>query len=328
MWEVMKAMRGAALQYLALGWSIIPITFREKHPAWALLPQVFDPAKMRNVGKWEEFQHRHVRQSEFEYWFSRSGFINIGIVCGAISGIVVVDCDTLQAYMWARKHLMVHDQTPIASTGAGHHIFFNYPGKHVGNAVGMSGIEGLDIRADGGYVVASPSIHASGRQYQWVIPPDVPLLDLPTWFFEPVQGCDPAPAPVRKTAAGANRDMLVPAMPTGKSFAQASFESLTDQLSRAVAPVGKGKNRASAGNRNMELNRVGYRLGQLIGLGELDRATVVDALRDIARGLGLADREIEATLISGVGDGIRDCDKLRQWRKEKQRQWWNSRMSN
>ena len=63
--------------------------------------------------------------------------------------------------------------------GGGRHLYFRHPGGTVHNKVGLA--PGIDLRGDGGLVVAPPSLHRSGRRYRWL------------------RGCDPAalaPAPL------------------------------------------------------------------------------------------------------------------------------------
>jgi hypothetical protein len=60
-------------------------------------------------------------------------------------------------------------ETPIVETARGRHYYFQLPKAHIRSATAIA--EGLDIRAEGGYVVIPPSIHPSGRPYSWVIPP-------------------------------------------------------------------------------------------------------------------------------------------------------------
>jgi putative DNA primase/helicase len=57
-------------------------------------------------------------------------------------------------------------QTLAAKTGNGRHLFFRHPGTAVSNSVSKIAT-GVDVRVDGGYVVAAPSMHKSGRQYAW-----------------------------------------------------------------------------------------------------------------------------------------------------------------
>ena len=71
--------------------------------------------------------------------------------------------------------------------GGGEHDFFKHPGCNVCNSAGTLG-PGLDIRGDGGYVVAPPSIHTSGKEYKWLIDARVPLADMPKCLFrKPIQ---------------------------------------------------------------------------------------------------------------------------------------------
>jgi putative DNA primase/helicase len=64
------------------------------------------------------------------------------------------------------------------------HYFFAHPGVPIKNAVGTLG-PGLDLQGDGGYIIASPSLHRSGRRYTWELtahPEDTPLAPMPDWL--------------------------------------------------------------------------------------------------------------------------------------------------
>ena len=108
---------------------------------------------------------------------------NIAIATGAESGLVVVDVDprsggdeTLAAL---ERRLGPLPATPRVDTGGGGwHIYVAHPGHAVRGTLGG----GIDIKSDGGYVVAPPSGHASGGAYTWhpgLTPMDVPLAELP-----------------------------------------------------------------------------------------------------------------------------------------------------
>ena len=63
-------------------------------------------------------------------------------------------------------------------------MLFAHPGGHVPNKVALG--NGLDVRGDGGYIVAPPSLHASGRPYAWDLsahPDEVPLAPVPGWLL-------------------------------------------------------------------------------------------------------------------------------------------------
>jgi bifunctional DNA primase/polymerase-like protein len=76
--------------------------------------------------------------------------------------------------------------TLTSITGKGSHVFFQYPGPSVRNSVGTL-TAGLDIRADGGYVVVPPSLHSTGRRYSWNTPIE-PIAPMPAWFRSLVVG--------------------------------------------------------------------------------------------------------------------------------------------
>lgn len=71
---------------------------------------------------------------------------------------------------------------PRSRTGKGWQLFFKHPGTLIPNRAGI--ISGLDVRGDGGYVVASPSIHPSGKVYKWEVPLTGELPELPVDLFK------------------------------------------------------------------------------------------------------------------------------------------------
>jgi len=164
--------RAAAFEYLARGWSVIPIEPRGKRP---LVP-------------WLELQNRLPSSDEVAGWFARWPDANVGVVTGALSGIVVVDLDERHGAARSLRELeAIHGALPrtvaAATGGGGQHVYFAHPGGIVRNMVGLA--PGIDLRGDGGCVVAPPSLHASGRRYAWIAgcsPDDARLSPLPQWF--------------------------------------------------------------------------------------------------------------------------------------------------
>lgn len=117
-------------------------------------------------------------------WFNDSQAVNIGILTGIESGIVVLDVDPRHGGEESLKVLgPLPDTAKVATGGGGWHCFFRHPGGEVRNSVGKLG-DGLDIRGDGGYVVAAPSVHASGQQYRWLRDPRAGLADLPQCILD------------------------------------------------------------------------------------------------------------------------------------------------
>jgi hypothetical protein len=97
---------------------------------------------------------------------------NIGIATGNISGILVVDVDVKNNGFESLAGLSKHYGNSIADTltaetgGGGLHLIYKYPEQTVKNSVGVLA-PGIDIRSCGGYIVAPPSIHMSGKTYAW-----------------------------------------------------------------------------------------------------------------------------------------------------------------
>ncbi len=139
-----------------------------KHPRTAngVLAATTDPAQIRS-------------------WWVAHPEANIGIATGARSGLLVCDVDgPLGARSLERRHL---PPTAVVETGreGGLHYFFEYPGGHIRNRAGL--LERVDLRGNGGYVVAPPSLHASGRRYRWVpqlTPKTVGFARPPAWLLD------------------------------------------------------------------------------------------------------------------------------------------------
>ena len=104
-------------------------------------------------------------------WWRQAPDYNIGIRTGAISDIMVVDVDGVDAEAELRKletEFTALPATVESITARGRHLFFRYPQRSVRNSAGKLA-KGLDIRGDGGYVIAPPSIHPSSKPYTWSV---------------------------------------------------------------------------------------------------------------------------------------------------------------
>ena len=173
-----KAISHASLQYLKLHWSIIPIRARDKRPAI----------------KWAEFEQRRADEDEVNEWFKHIPDANVAIVTGNISGLVVLDIDVRQGgdeslAQWERQHGPLPSTLEVISGGGGRHLYFKHPGGTLHNRVGVA--SGIDFRGDGGCIVAPPSIHSSGKVYQWRKghePGNIAMAEMPNWLLNVVSG--------------------------------------------------------------------------------------------------------------------------------------------
>ena len=163
----------AARAYLARGWSVIPIEPRGKRPLVA----------------WTEYQQRTATPEELTGWFKRWPTANVGIVTGAVSGVVVLDVDDRHGGALSLAELDLElgpmPRTVESTTGGGgRHLYFRHPGRRVANRAALR--PGIDLRGDGGCVVAPPSTHPSGRPYAWVLghsPDEIEITPLPAWLL-------------------------------------------------------------------------------------------------------------------------------------------------
>lgn len=158
----------AALGYARRGWSVVALVPRDKRPLVA----------------WTELQRRRADGAEIETWFARWPEANVGLVTGTVSGLVVLDVDPRHGGEHSLRALGESGRTVEAETGGGgRHYYYRHPGGVVRGKVAVR--PGLDLRADGGLVVAPPSIHPSGRPYRWVAgrgPEEVALAPMPDWL--------------------------------------------------------------------------------------------------------------------------------------------------
>ncbi|WP_417392018.1 bifunctional DNA primase/polymerase [Gimesia sp.] len=127
---------------------------------------------------WQPLQNRRMTVPEIR---TCPVWENVGIVTGAISGIAVIDCDTVET---ANRFWNLRPTPVVVQTPKGFHFFYKHPGQPVKTCQAV----GFDIRGDGGYVVAPPSV-VEGKRYRFhsgadqLIPANLPLFDL-RWIPE------------------------------------------------------------------------------------------------------------------------------------------------
>ncbi len=132
-------------------------------------------------------------------WWKKMPQANLAIATGALSGLVVLDVDPRHGGDESLADLtQKYGQLPATVTvltgGDGQHYYFSHPGVYIKSREIAAG---LDLKADGGYVIAPPSMHFSGKRYEWEIghsPSAVPLATLPSWLLAASQPSERAGA--------------------------------------------------------------------------------------------------------------------------------------
>lgn len=153
-----------AKKYRAAGFSIIPLVGKR--------PPI----------DWKVYQERHATDEELIDWFSR--YESMGIVTGRISGITVIDIDAKSGGLDTLKTLGLPLTWTVRTGGGGWHYYYAYD-ERISQTAGV--YQGIDVRNDGGYVVAPPSPHESGKKYEWTYKEDE-LVNCPVELFEIKKG--------------------------------------------------------------------------------------------------------------------------------------------
>ncbi|MBV8857889.1 MAG: bifunctional DNA primase/polymerase [Acidobacteria bacterium] len=161
----------AALAYARRGWPVFPLHHPDPHRGCSCM----EALKCRSPGK-----HPRTRKglkdastdpAQIRRWWELYPLAGVGLAMGRKSGLVALDVDPRSGGDASLCELIeAHGELPntleALTGGGGSHIFFAHPGVSFKNSSSVLG-EGLDVKTDGGYVVAAPSLHASGKRYQW-----------------------------------------------------------------------------------------------------------------------------------------------------------------
>lgn len=181
-----------AAMYRECGLQVIP----------AKTPQEDAVNYKRPIISWREFETELTPDSTFQRWYGRDGEFrtrsNMGLVTGTASGgVFCVDLDVKdgsQAMEWWQGLLDVHNngiapETPSQRTGGGgRQILFRAPTGYVPPTFKTP--IGIDIRGQGGFMMAPPSRHGSGKEYEWedgCAPYEIPFEEAPDWLIEAIE---------------------------------------------------------------------------------------------------------------------------------------------
>lgn len=238
-------------------------------------------------------------KAQIEEWWSENPDWNIGIRTGRVSGLWVLDVDRKPGgangfkslwnvngdFEWLRG-------VPFQNSSSGGHFFFRCDDDELRNSVGKIGA-GIDVRANGGYIVVAPSIHPiTGKPYTWhrgrsIINSDIGYA--PDWLVE---------------AAKKTTDHIPPNTETTRVFATTAYghKALTGECARIE--------NAPNGEQHQTLNNAAFRIGKLIGRGLIDKFDAEYELANSASKMVNYDRnnrwsrnQIRQIISKGILDG-------------------------
>lgn len=168
-----RSLLESALRYAAKGKPVFPLRAKGKSPLTAsgLKEATTDTIIIRR-------------------WWSQWPDANIGLLTGELSEVFVLDVDGELGEKSLQSHEAVNGKLPPTievTTGKGRHLYFRWP-EHgsIRNSAGKIGA-GLDIRGNGGYVVAPPSVHETGQAYRFSDGNAGMLASAPIWLLDLLQ---------------------------------------------------------------------------------------------------------------------------------------------
>ncbi|WP_284777090.1 bifunctional DNA primase/polymerase [Agrobacterium sp. lyk4-40-TYG-31] len=276
-----------AQHYVAQGWPVFPcrsqaeehvdqatgeiVTLGEKTP---LTPNGFKAATRF---------HRII-----ERWWSDWAGAAVGLPTGEKTGFFALDIDNkpggANGFDWLTEMEAEHGPLPdtarVTSPNGGMHVYFKYVvGTRNRGALGA----GVDIRSEGGYVIAADSVMADGRSYRWV-GDTREIADAPAWLLDLL---------LPKSAPTHTQYSLSAA--TNNAYVDAAVDRELADL--AGAPMG---------SRNNALNDAAFSIGTIVGAGALGEAEARALLQDVARGWGRDWSRCCKTIENGLKAGIQN----------------------
>lgn len=153
----------AAIKYATqYGWAVFPVRPESKKP---YTPHGCLDAK-KDVGA-------------IRAWWRKWPDASVGVATGSASNLIVIDEDVdddkgidgiHSIRIWEKDHGAWPDTVTAITGRGGYHLYFRYTGNDLKNRTGI--LDGVDIRGEGGYVVAPPSVHPNGTEYMWEFDPE------------------------------------------------------------------------------------------------------------------------------------------------------------
>lgn len=225
-------------------------------------------------------------------WFDKDQPPNLAVTTGHKSGFFCLDIDgpmgEASLCELERLHDEIAPQCAVRTVSGGRHFNFLMPDFDLRNSAGKLG-PGLDIRANGGYVLVPPSqaLNRDGQIGAYSYLSEVrlssgQLVEAPAWLLDLLRPLPPA-----------SSHNPSPGVTASNSYGEKALE----EECRRVASAG-------AGERNDTLNRAAFAIFQLVGGGAIEHGLAEERLRNAALTCGLTPKEVEATLRSAAKRGL------------------------
>jgi hypothetical protein len=269
----------AALHYAAGNTPVFPVNFADKHP---LCPHGLKDAT--------------IDEGQIRTWWRIYPCAMIGVPTGPRSGVWVLDEDVevtkdIDGRATMARLEAKHGSLPITLTSitprGGKHRLFRWTGINIRSSTAKIG-PGIDVRGDGGYFIAPPSVRVDGMSYHWE-DATVAIVEAPAWLSE-LALASSSNATTRRTILDLNTVNGSPRKSSSARdyvWARAALQRECDAL-----------------NTNAALNTAAFNLGQIVGGGELTEREVIAALIAGAEACGLIVEYGEPSVIKTINSGL------------------------
>lgn len=245
--------------------------------------------------------------AQIKEWWAIFSNAMLGIATGKVSSLFVLDVDThgdANGYVTLSaleaEHGKLPDTYQVETASGGRHFYFRYPeNRTIKNTAGRIG-KGLDIRGDGGYVIAAPSTRADGKSYRVI--KDADIVDAPEWLLGLVETKEVSTMPMDGVTYSGGSERAV-------SNPEAYKKSILENEIKALSD-------ASEGERNHTLFRVAANLYGYASGGTFNEYEVYSALIGACytNGLMADENEVKRTIKSAKKAGVKSPKKITRLR--------------
>lgn len=260
-----------AHKYLKQGFSLIPCR-KDKRPA----------------GQWRQYTINPPKVQEIHRWFDELNYQSMGLIMGKVSqNIVAIDLDGIPAIrQFASEFPQICENTKSVLTGsqAGVHLYLRVKNLPENTNVRVKNVGGFEIRGNGQYIIAPPSLHPSGNLYR--VYRDKAILEVNNltavreWMLSLKESENPLQQSETKASAR-------PVSVRTKTNKRAYLETVVSQELARVRMSGEG-------NRNQSLFYASLRLANLAAGGELSWLDMHSKLFQVSQETRPAMKRVEA----------------------------------
>jgi bifunctional DNA primase/polymerase-like protein/AAA domain-containing protein len=287
-----------ALYYARRGWHVFPCDGKVPLTACDLDSS---GEKIRGTGG---FYKASIDEDQIRAWWLQFPDALIAIRAGQASGVFAIDPDGEEGLANWAAIVAKHDEIPRThmhrTLGGGHHLVFKWHAdRPVKCSAGdMKGLK-IDVKGQGGYFIAPPSIGKRGKRYEIADSADFfNFAEAPEWLYELVIKKPPAPATEDKSISERAMATVRPPSTFSAIANRPWVEAVLRGEYNAVASI------PSEGCQNDQLNTSSMKLGKYVASGVIDEQEAISTMMDACASNGLLDETGRYACLATIDSGM------------------------